>query len=102
MNRSRKKWKKVKSKKIFEKIAYNGKKLFKTPFSFKNCQTGLWPILYTIYNSNLQLYSRNIGCGQSYKASTLVNYDSRVVSISNLVVIMTLECKMFIRLAKVF
>ena len=44
-----------KSKKIFDKIAYNGKKLFKTPFSFKNCQTGLWPILYTIYNSNLQL-----------------------------------------------
>ena len=28
--------------------------------------------------------------GQSYKASTLVNYDSRVVSISNLLVITTL------------
>ena len=28
---------------------------------------------------------------QSYKASTLVNYDSRVVSISNLLVITTLE-----------
>ena len=30
-------------------------------------------------------------CGQSYKASTLVNYDSRVVSKSNLLVITTLE-----------
>ena len=30
-------------------------------------------------------------CGQSYNASTLVNYDSRVVSISNLLVIKTLE-----------
>ena len=29
--------------------------------------------------------------GQSFKASTLVNYDSRVVSISNLLVITTLE-----------
>ena len=29
--------------------------------------------------------------GQSYKASTLVNYDSRVVSVSNLLVITTLE-----------
>ena len=29
--------------------------------------------------------------GQSYNASTLVNYDSRVVSISNLQVITTLE-----------
>ena len=30
-------------------------------------------------------------CGQSYKASSLINYNSRVVSISNLLVIMTLE-----------
>ena len=29
--------------------------------------------------------------GQSYKASTLVNYDTRVISISNLLVITTLE-----------
>ena len=29
--------------------------------------------------------------GQSFKASTLVNYDSRVVSLSNLLVITTLE-----------
>ena len=30
-------------------------------------------------------------CGQSYKPSMLVNYDSRVVSISNLQVVTTLE-----------
>ena len=30
-------------------------------------------------------------CGQSYKASTLVNYNSRVVTISSLLVITTLE-----------
>ena len=39
-------------------------------------------------------------CGQSYKASMLVNYDSRVISISNLLVIITraviFERKMFI------
>ena len=29
--------------------------------------------------------------GQSYKASTLINYNSRVISISNLPVIMTIE-----------
>ena len=30
-------------------------------------------------------------CGQSYKASTLINYDSRVVGISNLLVNTSLE-----------
>ena len=42
-------------------------------------------------------------CIQSYKASTLVNYDSRVVSIINLLVIATLDLyfmnTMFVRLA---
>ena len=37
--------------------------------------------------------------GQSYRASMLVNYDSRVVSIINLLVSTTLEHKMLIRLA---
>ena len=44
-----------------------------------------------------------LACGQSYKASTLVHYDSRVISISNLLEITTRvvinERKMFIRLA---
>ena len=44
-----------------------------------------------------------LACGQSYKASTLVHYDSRVISISNLLEITTrvviYERKMFIRLA---
>ena len=40
----------------------------------------------------------NESCGQSYKASTLVNYDSRVESISNLLVVIY-DRKMFIRLA---
>ena len=41
--------------------------------------------------SVIQSFNQKVTCGQSYKASTLVNYDSRVVSISNLLVIRTLE-----------
>ena len=33
----------------------------------------------------------NQTCGQCYKASTLINYDSRVASTSNLLVITSLE-----------
>ena len=38
-------------------------------------------------------FTCNLGVtsGQSYKATMLVNYDSRVVNISNLLVITTLE-----------
>ena len=39
----------------------------------------------------LRFSVEKISSGQSYKASMIVIYDSRVVSISNLLVIMTLE-----------
>ena len=53
--------------------------------------TELWrhPILFCCKWSKIEKY---LGvCGQSYKASMFVNYNSRVVSIINLLVITSLE-----------
>ena len=51
--------------------------------------------LASLMYAAVRLYPIDVFSEQSYKASTLVNYDLRVVSISNLLVIKTLECKMF-------
>ena len=62
-----------------------------------------WPTLFAKQGNQLLVY-RHVSSDQSHKASRLVNYDSRVVRISNLLVITILgvimyECKMFIGLA---
>ena len=46
--------------------------------------------LASLMYAAVRLYPMDVFSDQSYKASTLVNYDLRVVSISNLLVITTL------------